>query len=40
MGEVSERPVVYSELPGAQHSFDYFDSLCGACGETFTAWGR
>ena len=40
MGEVSERPVVYSELPGPQHSFDYFDSLCGASGEAFTAWVR
>jgi len=25
---------------GAPALFDYFDSLCGTCGETFTAWVR
>ncbi|GIF01258.1 alpha/beta hydrolase [Paractinoplanes rishiriensis] len=42
--DVSEQPLVYTELPGAQHSFDYFDSLRGRLAvdqiEAFTAWVR
>lgn len=42
--EGSEQPVVSTELPGAQHSFDYLDSLRGRLVvdqiETFAAWVR
>jgi acetyl esterase/lipase len=42
--EASDHPVVYTELPGAQHSFDYFDSLRGRLAvdqiEAFAAWVR
>ncbi|MCM4078894.1 alpha/beta hydrolase family protein [Paractinoplanes hotanensis] len=42
--DVSEQPVVYTELRGAQHSFDYFDSLRGRVAvdqiEAFAAWVR
>lgn len=42
--QVSDQPVVYTELPGGQHSFDYFDSLRGRIVvdqiESFTAWVR
>jgi acetyl esterase/lipase len=42
--EASKQPVIYTELPGAQHSFDYFDSLRGRLVvdqiETFAAWIR
>jgi acetyl esterase/lipase len=42
--DASEQPVAYTELPGAQHSFDYFDSLRGRLVvdqiEAFTAWVR
>jgi acetyl esterase/lipase len=42
--EVSKQPVVYIEMPGAQHSFDYFDSLRGRLIvdqiEAFAAWVR
>ena len=41
---VSDQPCVYTELPGAQHSFDYFDSVRGRLIvdqiEAFTAWVR
>jgi acetyl esterase/lipase len=41
---VSRSPVVYAELPGAQHAFDGFESVrCGAVinsMEWFTAWVR
>jgi len=41
---VSESPVAYAELPGAQHAFDGFQSVrCGAVingMEWFTAWVR
>ena len=41
---VSRAPVVYAELPGAQHAFDGFQSVrCGAVingMEWFTAWVR
>jgi acetyl esterase/lipase len=44
VGAVSEQPVVYTELPGAQHSFDYFDSVRGRLSvdqiEAFLAWVR
>jgi len=40
----SEAPVAYAELPGAQHSFDGFQSVrCGSVingMEWFTAWVR
>ena len=40
--ETSEQPVVYTELPGAQHSLDYFDSLRRRLVvdqiEAFAAW--
>ena len=40
----SFRPVVYAELPGAQHNFDRFPSIrCAAVAdgiEAFTAWVR
>jgi hypothetical protein len=41
---VSSNPVVYAELPGAQHSFDLFHSVrfenvIGAI-ESFAAWVR
>jgi hypothetical protein len=40
----SRQPAIYTELPGAQHSFDYFDSLRGRVTvdqiEGFTAWVR
>lgn len=42
--EVSRRPVVYAELPGAHHSYDLFHSLrCEAVVdgiEAFAAWVR
>jgi acetyl esterase/lipase len=41
---VSTSPVVYAELPGAQHPFDLFDSLrfelVVDASEAFTAWVR
>lgn len=41
---VATRPVVYAELPGAQHTFDLFHSIrCGLAVdriEAFTAWVR
>jgi acetyl esterase/lipase len=41
---VSRSPVVYTELPGAQHAFDGFESVrCGSVingMEWFTAWVR
>jgi acetyl esterase/lipase len=41
---VSRSPVVYAELPGAQHAFDGFESVrCGSVingMEWFTAWVR
>jgi acetyl esterase/lipase len=42
--EGSKQPVVYTELPGAQHSFDYLDSSRGRLAvdqiEAFAAWVR
>jgi acetyl esterase/lipase len=44
LGSVSANPVVYAELPGAQHAFDLFHSLryelVVDAVEAFTAWGR
>ena len=44
LGGVSTDPVVYAELPGAQHAFDLFGSLRFAlvvdAVEAFTAWVR
>jgi acetyl esterase/lipase len=41
---VSTNPVVYAELPGAQHAFDLFGSLrferVVDAIEAFTAWVR
>ena len=41
---VSDRPVVWCRLPGAQHAFDYFASICSrlAAGaiEDFASWVR
>jgi acetyl esterase/lipase len=41
---VSQNPVVYAELPGAQHAFDLFHSLrfekVVDAIEAFTAWGQ
>jgi dipeptidyl aminopeptidase/acylaminoacyl peptidase len=41
---VSRSPVVYAELPGAQHNFDRFPSIRFAAVidavEAFTAWVR
>jgi len=41
---VSANPVVYAELPGAQHSFDLFHSLrfdrVVDAAEAFAAWVR
>jgi acetyl esterase/lipase len=44
LGETSERPVVYAELPGAQHDFDLvysirFEAVVDAV-ETFLGFGR
>jgi acetyl esterase/lipase len=42
--DVADQPCVYTELPGAQHSFDYFDSVRGRQTvdqiEAFAAWVR
>jgi acetyl esterase/lipase len=44
LGSVSTDPVVYAELPGAQHAFDLFGSLrfelVVDAIEAFTAWLR
>jgi acetyl esterase/lipase len=44
LGSVSTNPVVYAELPGAQHAFDLFHSLrfemVVDALEAFTAWVR
>ena len=44
LGSVSTNPVVYAELPGAQHAFDLFGSLrferVVDAVEAFTAWVR
>jgi hypothetical protein len=44
LGSVSANPVVYAELPGAQHAFDLFQSLryelVVDAVEAFTAWVR
>jgi acetyl esterase/lipase len=44
LGRVSTNPVVYAELPGAQHGFDLFGSLrfeqVVDAVEAFTAWVR
>ena len=44
LGRVSTNPVVYAELPGAQHAFDLFGSLrferVVDAIEAFTAWVR
>jgi hypothetical protein len=44
LGSVSTNPVVYAELPGAQHAFDLFGSLRFELVvdtiEAFTAWVR
>ena len=44
LGRVSTNPVVYAELPGAQHAFDLFGSLrfelVVDAVEAFTAWVR
>lgn len=44
LGSVSTNPVVYAELPGAQHAFDLFGSLrfelVVDAIEAFTAWVR
>jgi acetyl esterase/lipase len=44
LGNVSTNPVVYAELPGAQHAFDLFGSLrferVVDAIEAFTAWVR
>jgi acetyl esterase/lipase len=44
LGSVSTNPVVYAELPGAQHAFDLFGSLrfelVVDAIEAFTAWLR
>jgi acetyl esterase/lipase len=44
LGSVSTNPVVYAELPGAQHAFDLFHSLrfemVVDAIEAFTAWVR
>ena len=44
LGSVSANPVVYAELPGAQHAFDLFGSLrfelVVDAVEAFTAWVR
>jgi hypothetical protein len=44
LGRVSTNPVVYAELPGAQHAFDLFGSLrfelVVDAIEAFTAWAR
>jgi acetyl esterase/lipase len=44
LGSVSANPVVYAELPGAQHAFDLFHSLrfelVVDAIEAFTAWVR
>jgi acetyl esterase/lipase len=44
LAAVSEQPFVYSGLPGAQHSFDYFRSLRARVVvdriEAFAAWVR
>jgi acetyl esterase/lipase len=44
LGSVSANPVVYAELPGAQHAFDLFHSLryemVVDAVEAFTAWVR
>ena len=44
LGGVSSSPVVYAELPGAQHAFDLFGSLrfelVVDTVEAFTAWVR
>jgi acetyl esterase/lipase len=44
LGGVSTNPVVYAELPGAQHAFDLFGSLrfelVVDAVEAFTAWVR
>ncbi len=43
-GSTSSNPVVYAELPGAQHTFDMFHSLRFVAVidgiEAFTAWVR
>lgn len=40
--KISDNPVVYAELPGAQHNFDLFHSIRNeaviAGIEAFTAW--
>jgi acetyl esterase/lipase len=42
--QVSAKPVVYAELPGTQHNFDFFPSLrfhaVADAVEDFTAWVR
>jgi hypothetical protein len=44
MRQVSSQPVVYAELPGAQHSFDLFHSIRFETLidgiEAFAAWVR
>ncbi|GAB3517654.1 alpha/beta hydrolase [Arthrobacter monumenti] len=44
LDEVSHQPVIYTELPDAQHSFDYFNTLRTGLVvdriEAFTAWVR
>ena len=44
LSSVSANPVVYAELPGAQHAFDLFHSLryemVVDAVEAFTAWVR
>jgi acetyl esterase/lipase len=44
LGSISSNPVVYAELPGAQHAFDLFHSLRFEAVvdgiEAFAAWVR
>lgn len=44
LGQVSSQPVVYAELPGTQHNFDFFPSLrsraVNEAVEDFAAWVR
>jgi hypothetical protein len=44
LGSVSTNPVVYAELPGAQHAFDLFGALrfelVVDAIQAFTAWVR